>query len=64
MTAVWLELDPRQAAALSSAADYLAGFGRVFELLDDPRYPVSDLREVVRTLRELHVRAGESARAA
>lgn len=64
MSPVRLEVDPRQAEALRSAADYLSGFARACGLLDEARYPLSDVREVVRTLRDLHVRAAESARAA
>ena len=48
------QLDAHQAQALRSAADYLSGFGRVFQLLDDGRSADGDLHEVVRTLRELH----------
>jgi hypothetical protein len=60
MNSVRLELDPHEAEALDFAAQYLTGFGRVFELLDDHRRGGADLREVVVTLRALHQRATAS----
>ena len=59
-----VELSTREAEALDAAADYLIGFGRVLQVLDDERYPGSDVREVVGTLRELYSRSVASPRAA
>ncbi len=57
MSGVWLWLDTGEAAALEIAADYLAGFCRVLQLLDEESYPDSEVWEVVRSLRALHERA-------
>lgn len=61
---VSVDLDPFQADALRSAAEYLAGFGRLFGLVEDPRYPATDLLLVARALNELHERASAAERTA
>jgi hypothetical protein len=64
MSELWLAVDLHEADALGFAADYLAGFARICQLLDESRYPGKDLRDVIRTLRELQERVTASARAA
>ena len=64
MSGVWLDLSVGEADALEAAADYLTGFGRALRLLDEDRGRASDLRLVVETLRQLHARVEEIARAA